>query len=149
MPETATISVSLVWDDADNLDGIRPDTLTVNLLADGEVVATVELNDDNDWSAFIENLPVYKDGEPIVYTWDEGVVDGYTANTTESGFTSVITNTHDTERTVATVIMVWDDDNNRDGIRPASITMTLSTGVSVVLNEDNRWTGTIRKPAEA
>ncbi len=122
---------------------VRPKHLTATLLANGKAVGSVELNAANDWSGEIQNLPVYANGKAIDYTWDEGVLEGYTASEVTAGFTTVMTNTHETARTVATVVKVWDDDENRDGMRPTSLTMTLSTGAKVELTAENHWTGTV------
>ena len=50
------------------------------------------------------------------------------------------------EMTELTIIKEWDDDNNQKGKRPDSITMTLSNGDIVTLNEANGWTSTIEVP---
>ena len=47
------------------------------------------------------------------------------------------------EETEATVIKVWDDDNNRDGKRPASLDVALSNGQTVILNDDNAWSAKV------
>ena len=49
------------------------------------------------------------------------------------------------EETEATVKKVWDDADNQDGKRPASLEVTLSNGTKVTLNEGNSWTATIDK----
>ena len=139
-----TLSVTKVWDDGSNQDGVRPASLTVTLLADGKPVGSVTLNAGNGWTGSIADLPVNAVGKAIAYAWDEGTVEGYTlSGSVTSGTSTVLTNTHETARTVATVTKVWDDDNNRDGIRPESIVMTLSDGTKVTLNEANNWTATV------
>ena len=132
-----------IWDDANNQDGIRPVSLTVALLANGEAVNQVELNDGNNWTASIPDLPVYAAGTPIAYAWDEGEVEGYTASFVTAGNATIITNTHETARTVATIVKIWDDDDNRDGVRPESLTARLSSGATVELNAGNNWTATV------
>ncbi len=143
VPEMTELRVRKVWDDADDRAGARPAALIVSLLADGEKVGSVDLNAGNGWTAAIDGLPVYADGKAIEYRWDEGDLEGYTAHTTVSGDTTVITNTFENDRTVATVVKIWDDDDDRDGVRPDALIMTLNTGDTVELNEDNHWIGTI------
>lgn len=143
VPEVTDLHVQKVWDDADNQDGIRPNALTVTLLANGNAVGSVELSAANNWTDSISNLPVNANGTAITYSWDEGKVEGYTAHLTSAGNTTIITNTHETAFTVATVVKIWDDDDDRDGIRPSELMMTLNTGKTVVLSEANNWTGTI------
>ncbi len=47
------------------------------------------------------------------------------------------------ELTEAAVKKIWVDSDNKDGIRPASIKMTLSNGDEVTLNEANGWAGKV------
>ena len=144
--ETAkqTLSVTKVWDDGNDQDGVRPASLTVTLLADSKAVGSVTLDAGNGWTGSIADLPVNAGGKAIAYAWDEGTVESYTlSGNVTSGTATVLTNTHETERTVATVTKVWDDDNNRDGIRPKSVVMTLSDGTEVTLDKDNNWTATV------
>ena len=93
--ETTSRTVYKVWNDENDADGLRPDTLMVYLLADGDSVAAAELNEANGWSAVFDDLPVYNaDGSQINYT----VVEAYTAEYyvryqyTEAAIN--ITNTH-------------------------------------------------------
>ncbi len=50
---------------------------------------------------------------------------------------------NDPTLTTATVAKVWDDSNNQSGMRPASLTVVLSNGAEVVLNEGNGWSKTV------
>ena len=53
-------------------------------------------------------------------------------------------NTHEPELIDLTVKKVWDDANNQDGKRPASLAVTLSNGTEVTLNAANNWTATVK-----
>ena len=57
VPEVVEIPVRKIWEDEDDNDGIRPDSVTINLKADNEVVDSTELNEDNEWSDTFTNLP--------------------------------------------------------------------------------------------
>ncbi|MGN0710027.1 MAG: Cna B-type domain-containing protein, partial [Anaerovoracaceae bacterium] len=91
------IKVKKVWDDADNADSIRPDSVTVSLYADGKKVEDRDavLSADNDWTYTWKNLPQEDGSKDIEYTVkEEKVPAGYTAEVTGSekdGFT--VTNT--------------------------------------------------------
>ena len=141
--EKKDITVSKVWDDAGNQDGIRPASVTVNLLAGGEVVGTAELNEANGWTYTFCGYDVYKAGTEIVYTVEEtNVPEGYTASV--DGFT--VTNSHETAKTSVDVIKVWNDNDNQDGIRPNSVTFALyangvDTGKTLEILAPS-WTGT-------
>ena len=94
VPIVKDLTVAKVWSDNDDLLENRPESITVTLLANGETVQTVTLNEDNKWTATAENLPVLTDDDkPITYTWDEGEVEGYTLTSTAvSGNTTTLTN---------------------------------------------------------
>ena len=89
-PEVTEVAVKKIWDDADNKDGLRPEKITVRLLADGQEVAAKEITATDNWQASFTDLPVYKEGKKITYTITEDPVVGYT--TTIDGFT--VTNRH-------------------------------------------------------
>ena len=141
-PETTRATVKKVWDDANDQDGKRPKTLKVTL-SNG---ASVTLNAENQWTATVENLPVYRNGRRIEYTWtEEGLPEGYTlTNTDVNGTVTTLTNQYTPETTEATVKKVWDDQEDRDGIRPEKLKVTLSNGASVTLDAGNRWTATVK-----
>jgi len=150
-PEETSVSVTKVWDDENNQDGRRPVSIDVQLLADGIVKETVTLNEANSWKYKWENLPVYADGKAIVYTVEE-IIDAETdayyntriTGSVADGFT--ITNTYTTEETEVSVKKVWDDENNQDGKRPASVRVQLlADGIvkeTVTLNAANSWAHT-------
>ncbi|MGI5887831.1 MAG: Cna B-type domain-containing protein [Oscillospiraceae bacterium] len=150
VPETTSISVSKVWDDVSDQDGLRTDSVSVQLYADSVPSGSaVVLSEDNHWAYTWTNLDVYADGEKITYTVEEtDVPDGYTcaiSGDASSGF--VVTNTHVPETTSVSVAKVWDDSSNQVGKRPDSVTVLLyadgeASGDAVVLNEENDWTYT-------
>ena len=69
---STSASVKKIWKNDDNLS-IRPEELTIELLADGEKTGkTVTLDAANDWTAEIDGLEKYKeDGTEIEYSWAE------------------------------------------------------------------------------
>ena len=76
-----TAGIKVVWEDTENLDGIRPDSITAQLLADGESTGqSVVLNASNNWTAEIKELPQIAAGKDIVYTWSVGTPEGYTSS---------------------------------------------------------------------
>ena len=143
-PETTTVTVKKVWDDADNQDGLRPTTIKVHLLANGKEVQAIDLaGQGNEWTHTFTDLPVYKDGQKVVYTVTEDKVDNYT--TKIDGTT--ITNSYKPGKTSLTVTKNWEDANNQDGLRPKTIKVQLyagdeKVGQAVELSADNKWTHT-------
>ena len=142
-PASTGVRVVKVWDDMNNLDGTRPESLRVTLLANGNPLETVTLNAGNGWAAALENLPQYENGQEILYTWTEEAVAGYEAAAETTGSLTVITNRHVPETTRVTVRKIWDDNDNALHIRPKSLRMTLSNGQQVTLNEHNGWTAAV------
>ena len=92
-----SVKVTKVWDDADNQDCIRPDSVVVRLLADGKPTdKTIRLRASDGWTGEFTNLPKYAAGVEVTYSVvEDSEVPGYTSQVSGSagdGFT--ITNTH-------------------------------------------------------
>ena len=144
-PAVIDIPVTKIWNDQDNQDGLRPASIVVNLLANGEKVAQKELTNATDWKESFTGLPKFKDGKEIVYTLQEEKVAEYTTTIDQAAYT--ITNTHAPGKTSVTVTKKWDDENDKDGIRPKSIHVQLyandqKVGQEVELSAENKWTHT-------
>ena len=148
-PETTSITVTKTWDDADNQDGKRPESIIVNLLANGEIVAsqTVKADEAGNWTYTFKDLPKYANGQEITYTVTEEAVEGY--ETSVDGFN--ITNTYTTETTEVKGSKTWNDADNQDGKRPESITVRLlangeeKDSQTVTADENGNWTYSFEK----
>ena len=130
LPEKTQITVKKSWDDNNNQDGKRPESIEVQLYADGNSVenGNVILNEENQWKHTFNDLPKYSAGKEIAYTVQEvNVPDGYavTVSCEENSSVFTITNTHTPETTEITGTKTWDDGNNQDGKRPESIKVNL------------------------
>ena len=155
-PAKTQVPVKKVWNDSDNQDGKRPESITVKLLADGQDTGkTLELNKDNNWSGNFTDLDVNKAGKAIVYSVVEVTVTGYNSEVTGdpvSGFT--ITNNYTPETVNVKATKNWDDANNQDGKRPTKITINLlSDGEKVDSKEiqaapDGTWSVEFTKLAK-
>ncbi|MBQ1195616.1 MAG: Cna B-type domain-containing protein, partial [Clostridia bacterium] len=131
-PETINVSGTKTWNDADNQDGKRPESITINLLANGKEIAEANVTAETAWQYTFENLPKYENGTEIVYTITEDAVEGYTA--TINGFN--VTNTYTPETIQVSVSKVWEDEDNIDNTRPESITVILyANGVATESKE--------------
>ena len=113
-PEYISLTVTKQWDDNNNADGKRPESVTLNLYRDGiqidQVVVTPDEN--GNWSYTWESLLKYQgeegnanpnSGDESVYTVTEEPVEGYTTTGGEvqagsdGNLTAVITNTYTPE----------------------------------------------------
>lgn len=142
-PEEIAITGKKTWDDVDNQDGIRPESITVNLLADGNLIESVNVTEKDNWEYSFKSLPKYDAGEEIVYTVTENSVEDYTQDI--DGYD--IRNHYTPKETGVTTTKNWQDANNQDGIRPESIEVQLTAdgeahGDPVELSEENDWTYT-------
>lgn len=147
-PEQTRVTVTKAWEDKNDQDGIRPESITVKLLADGaDTKKTLTLSSGNNWTGTFNNLDKYRDGgEEIVYTIEEVEVSGY--DTVINGDASkgfVITNSHTPATTEVSGSKTWDDKGDQDGKRPDSITIRLYANgeqvdnVTVTAENDWKW----------
>ena len=93
--ELTSATVVKNWDDVDDPDHLmRPASVKATLFGNGNAVAAVILRESNGWTATVDELPVYQNGERVAYTWKEEEVLGYvqTGNSTD-GTVTTITNT--------------------------------------------------------
>lgn len=121
-PETIDIKIEKVWYDED--PSLRPASIKVDLLADGDPVESVELSEKTGWKAVFEGMPKYSNGQEIIYEVSESGIDVKTywplVSPSEDGFT--ITNTQIFDLKIK---KVWDDEDDKDGVRPEEIYVTV------------------------
>lgn len=143
--EYEKLTVHTVWDD--NGYPERPDSVTVHLLRDGEICEDVVLNEENQWTYTWDDLD-----DRYQWSVEEEVPAGYDASYKTEDNTVFITNHREYTQPVEptpvemTVQKVWSDDNDRRGIRPHSVTVTLYNGdqavEKVTLGAGNNWSYT-------
>ena len=143
--QTKSITGEKIWKDENNNDGIRPTEITVNLLANNQVISSQKVTASNNWYYEFNNLYMYEVGHEnednylINYTVKEENVPGYTTKITGT----TITNTHEIDKTAkVTVEKVWKDNNNQDGLRQEIEVSLLANGEEIdtyILNANNNW----------
>ena len=160
-PGKTQVSVSKVWKDEDNQDGIRPEPVEIILLADGDEIrydeddepVSLTLSEDNDWTGIFDNLQTKKDDKEITYTVKEKESDAITgedgdetyeydiAGDAAEGFT--VTNTHTPQTVTIEGEKVWEDEEDQDGKRPQRIMIRLKDGDKEISHEvvtdDEDW----------
>ncbi len=96
------VSVEKVWEDENNQDGIRPESIEVQLYknVDGEEESMgdnykVTLDESNNWTHTWENILAKENGKDVTYTVKETAVpDGYVVSYTNNENKLIITNKH-------------------------------------------------------
>ena len=144
------VSLTTEWNDSDNQDGSRPEKTTVQLTANGQLTGDpVELNADNNWTyEWKQLLAEDEEGTNIVYRVTADAPEDYTAKVTGSaddGF--VVTYSHEIAKTSVTASVEWDDADDKDGIRPKSVSFQLkadgeNVGDAITVNAGSNWTKT-------
>lgn len=75
---TIDINGIKTWEDQNNANGMRPNTITVNLLANGKVVDSIKVSKDTNWKYSFKGLDIYDENDKeIKYTITEDSVPGY------------------------------------------------------------------------
>ena len=154
-PTYEQLTVRKIWND----DGTnRPDSVSVNLLCDGEYERSVVLKEDNQWTYTWDRLD-------DKYNWsveEADVPEGYTVSYQTVGSVVTIINTRETinpppppppppaeKHTALTVNKVWSGDEAQIKNRPNSVAVTLYNGTEAIetvwLGEWNNWSYTWRE----
>ncbi len=151
-------TVTKAWNDDDDRDGIRAESVDVNLMRSvnggaKQIIGTKTLSAANGWTATFEDLPTWGDEGTYAYSIDEVSVAGYAAKVATSqdsagNYTFALTNTHEVAKTSVGVHKVWNDANDQDGLRPESVQVQLLADGEVVagsektLSAANGWSAT-------
>ena len=148
-PEVTEVKVSIDWDDTENREGFRPESVTVHLLKDNNECEAIVLSNSNNWTHTWANLQKYENATEIDYTVTEDAVANYSTQitkATDGTFTYTVTNSRELEVTEVKVSIVWVDENNREGFRPESVTVHLMKDnnecEAIELSNSNDWTHT-------
>lgn len=153
---TTDIQVNKGWDDFDNQYKLRPTSIQVTLLQNGEPLesiepATITPNEAGDWQHRFTNLPKYDaEGQEYHYTIEETAVPGYTATivqTLEAVEGEITFNLVNQLMTVnIPVSKEWSDNDDQYGLRPDAITVRLfqnkkeiEWAPAIELNTENEW----------
>lgn len=131
--KTVTAAGTVTWDDNDNLKQVRPDSVTVNLLKNGEKIdsATVTAEDgwQYDFGAFPEYIKSEEDGkisyQRDIYSVIEEPFMYYSAAYNDFDITNVYV---EPDIPDVDVEISWKDSYNSYGDRPKSVTLHLWDG---------------------
>lgn len=145
-PDTVILSGTKVWKDNNNQDGKRTTSVKVQILNGDKVAQEIEVSEKTGWKFESKKLPKYENGKEIKYTVKETAMTEYKATiTTDKDGKYTITNEHTPEKTSVKGKKIWKDEDNKDGIRPSSVTVKLladgkETGQTATVSETSGWT---------
>ena len=148
---TTEVSVNKIWNDEENKNGKRPESITVNLIAiygsQEYKVDSVVLSKDNDWKHTFKDLPTTNDGKTIDYTVKEEAVKGYKSELSgsEEGYT--ITNTPEEPKKEIKLSKVWDTADKKAFAKEITVELYSNnekTNKKLTLNADNHWQGSFK-----
>ena len=142
VPSSTSISAFVTWTDEQDADGLRPDFITAQLVADGKPTGDSQvLSATTGWTVNWNNYPIYKNGDRIEYTFQVDVPDGYEATYhgvyDTSGLSAVLT--HARLKQSLTGHIVWEDKDNQSGGRMGKVAVLLYADGSVIDEDDKVW----------
>ena len=142
-------TIDKIWDDFDNENGFRPDTITVKILNGTKEVERCLVKASLGWNATVR-LPKFENGQEVSYSIEECEISDFykieNAVITKTGDNYTIKNVLEIpdDKIIVEINKVWDDNNNEFRLRPESITGTvissLNTSRTFTLNQTDGWT---------
>ena len=149
VPERTQVAVTKEWNDMDDLDDLRPSSITVTLYKNGTSTGqTLTLSSSNNWTGTFTNLYKYENGKIIDYTVKENTISDYTVQinkneSTDGNISYTIKNTHEPhyDGYVEITGKAWLDgeggkENVLNGVFGDDVDTVLS-GVNVILKDKN------------
>lgn len=148
--EEMNIEVTKRWNDDNDRDGLRPESVTVHLLDDGVDTGrslTLRPDENGDWKGVFEHVPYTREnGDKALYHFSEEAISGYQSQSMLIGTTGVLANVHVPEKVHLSGTKTWVGDEEFEGVRPQYITVNLYadgvyvTSKSVMANANGDWT---------
>ena len=153
--EKVEIPITKVWDDNDNANGRRPESVTLQVKNGSQIVDSHTVTESDGWAYTFTELPKYdNNGDEINYTIDEAELPSnnefYIKNVDQQAHTITNKFTVPDDKINVTVVKAWDDNDNSAGKRPTSVTLQVKNGDEVVasqpVTEAEGWTHTFSVP---
>ena len=148
------ITVKKAWNDDDDYDALRTQSVTVHLMrkqfgdADWtDMQRSAVLSADNDWQAVFQQVDIVDAlNRPYQYSFVEDEVPGYTYQVTKDNDGAyLLTNTHEKDTVSISGQKVWTGDEDQTELRPASIKVSLyrdgvyQRAITVRPNAEGEW----------
>ena len=154
--EYVTVTANKEWVDFDGVDGMRPESVEFELVADGTPTNNKQTASKDNWTVEFSNLDKYTEsGNIIEYTIQENNVNEYYTPSYEVSKNGDITTVKVTNTLIYEKIKIsveatktWVDKDNKVGVRPENIKFALyadgvATGKTGTLSgTESTWTTT-------
>ena len=154
--EYVTVTANKEWVDFDGVDGMRPESVEFELVADGTPTNNKQTASKDNWTVEFSNLDKYTEsGNIIEYTIQENNVNEYYTPSYEVSKNGDITTVKVTNTLIYEKIKIsveatktWVDKDNKVGVRPENIKFALyadgvATGKTETLGgTESTWTTT-------
>ena len=149
VPERTQVAVTKEWNDMDDLDDLRPSSITVTLYKNGTSTGqTLTLSSANNWTGTFTNLYKYENGKIIDYTVKENTISNYTVQinkneSTDGNISYTIKNTHEPhyDGYVEITGKAWiDGASGKEQVMNGTFgddVDTVLSGVKVILKDEN------------
>ena len=141
--EKREITIGKIWNDDNNITGVRPNQVELTLVANGEETQTkLIVSEENNWSTTLTDLNKYdENGNEIIYTVIEKEVPEHYIKT-ENGLT--VTNTIDYESMMIDVILKKYEEGTTIGVQGAVIEINNEIGDSIKVTTDEKGEASFR-----
>ena len=162
-PYETKFTLSLVWNDENNRDGLRPGSVDAELFKVIDGAETLLRTESISSSITINEMPVNEDGKRITYRIKMPTVANYSVDRLEISYpasqddsgSQQVTYTHIPEKVDVNVRKVWDDNDDQDGKRPPNVKVQLykqvgtnpreAVGGKIILVDNYTWTNLYKK----
>ncbi len=122
------VSGTVEWVDDDDANGARPDSVSVNLYANGELKETIEATSADNWVWTFSGYPEYVDGQLVDYEVKQTPVDDYYV----SSYETILINYYLDYVSYIRGFLEWTDNNDETNIRPDKVSISLVADGNVV-----------------
>lgn len=140
-PNTLKLEGRQIWQDGENQDALRPQSMKISLLANGTEIASERTGEQEGWHYSFTDLPkLDAAGSEIIYSLSEEDLPDYTT-TNEA---NMLISTYTPKTTTFILEKKWEDGENRANVRPVNVQIQLyandeKVGSPIVLDDANQW----------
>lgn len=147
-PEMITVSGTISWDDENDNDNVRPESVDVHVYAAGEAnpVASLEVSSSDDWEYSVD---VYKYSEGVEVEYFVAVMDDEGEYSYEDGETAYdFVGVYSPAKKDVIVKVYWDEDTLGSALRPTDAFKVMLTAdgsdvEELTLSSENGYTASV------